>query len=162
MLTYNYISNKDSQMDVSYTQLNNSIFCDKGSALCSIDRGGDSRREGGSEAGARDLWLHQPGKAQVRGDRDPGGGRGPADDTGQYQRLHPPPRQLSRGHLYDGLILRRCMVPHDATEWHIYYNKGRYKGTVMYMYCVKDVIMYRHSVCACNYVDFNVVFHFFT
>lgn len=42
-------------MDVSYTQLNNSVFCDKGSALFSIDRGGDSRREGGGEAGARDL-----------------------------------------------------------------------------------------------------------
>lgn len=84
--------------------------------LFSVDRGGDSRGEGGSETGARHLRLHHPGKAKVRGDGDPGGGRGPPDDTRQHQRLHPPPRQLSRCHLYDGGSLRHCVVPHGATE----------------------------------------------
>lgn len=132
-------------MDGSYTQLNNSMFCDKNSALCSVDRGRDSRREGGGEAGACDLWVHQPGKAQVRGDWYPGGGRGPADDTGQYQRLHPPPRQLSRGHLYDGRSLRHCRAPHDITEWHLYLNNPGYRCTAMYS--VKDRNCVQTFVC---------------
>lgn len=42
-------------MNFVYTQLNNSIFCDNGSVPFSVDRGGDSRGEGGSETGARHL-----------------------------------------------------------------------------------------------------------